>query len=127
MRFPRRLMLAGLLALAGARTFAGEQAFDQKSFDDLRAAHKPVVVFVHADWCPTCKRQQEILDSLLAQSPYQAVTVLRVDYDTQKAEQKALGVAHRSTLIAFKDGTEAERSVADTQPNHLAALLRKAL
>ena len=127
MRFPKRPALAGLLFLAAAHAFAGEQPFDQKAFDDLRAAHKPVVVFVHANWCATCKRQQEILDGLLAQPPYQSLTVLRVDYDAQKAEQKALGVANRSTLVAFKDGAEVERSVADTQPDHLAALLRKAL
>jgi len=53
--------------------------------------------------------------------------VMRVDFDTEKTVQAALKVTSRSTLIAFKGETELGRSVGDTNPDSIAALLAKPL
>jgi len=122
-----RSLVALVLLLSGVFAHAGEQAFDQKSFDDLRAAGKPVVVHVHATWCPVCKKQAQVISALESEDRFKNLTVMRVDFDTDKTVQAALKVTSRSTLIAFKGETELGRSVGDTNPDSIAALLAKPL
>ena len=59
----------------------------------------------------------------------QAVTVMRVDWDSHRdaAIVRELGVRRRSTLIAFNAGKEVGRVVADTSERAIEALLRSAI
>ena len=52
--------------------------------------------------------------------------VFRVDFDSQKDAVKRFGARMQSTLITFKDGKETGRSVGDTDPASIAALVAKA-
>ena len=106
---------------------AAEMPFDQKTFDELRASGKPVVVHVHAVWCGTCKVQASIVTPLLAEPEFASLTVLRADFDQEKALLRAFNVADRSTFIAFRRGKEVARSVADMNKESIANLMRKAL
>ena len=45
---------------------AGPQAFDGKAFAEAQKAGKPILIVVHASWCPTCKAQKPILSELMA-------------------------------------------------------------
>lgn len=121
----RSLMLLSFFA-AGTALAAG-QAFDQAVFDALQKEGRPVLVTIHADWCPTCKAQEPILGELLKTPELQAITALRVDFDQQKAVVKAFKVQYQSTLIVFKGGKEVGRSTGDTKKDSIAALLKKAL
>lgn len=125
LKFFRCLLLLPLLAAATA--LAGVQAFDQAAFDALQRQGKPVLVAIHADWCPTCKAQEPILSELLKTSELQSLTALRVDFDKQKTVVKAFKVQYQSTLIVFKGGREVGRSTGDTQRASIAALLKKAM
>lgn len=122
-----RIVLGFTLVLASLTALAGEVPFSQKTFDDLRASGKPVVVHVHATWCAVCKKQAEIVDTLAADKQFKDLTVLRADFDTEKDLLKTLNVAHRSTFVAFKGSAEVARSAGDTNPDSIAALLTKAL
>ncbi len=131
----RRTAVATLAALAAASAFtllaaparaAEPRPFTQKSFDQLAQAGKPVVVDVSATWCPTCKAQKPIIDSLAKQPAYQGVTVLTVDFDAEKPTLRHFKVAAQSTLIAFKGGKETARTVGDTTPAGIEALFKKA-
>ena len=106
---------------------ADEVSFNQAKFDQANAAGQPVVVYFHADWCPTCRAQAPIVKDLLATPELKNVTVLIADYDTELALRKSLKVANQSTLVVFRQGKEVARSTGDTSREGLAALLKKAI
>jgi len=122
------LKSAALLVISAffSVAMAGEiKVFSQQEFDQLTAAGKPVIVDVSATWCPTCKAQKPILDSLMKQPSYKDVTLLTVDFDTNKALLKTFKVSMQSTLIAFKGTAEVGRSVGDTNPAGIEGLVKK--
>ena len=125
-RFQR--VVAGLaFAGASASLAAVELPFEQKTFDQLRASDKPVVVHVYAVWCGICKVQTSILTPLLGEPEFASLTVLKADFDQEKPLLGALGVSDRSTFVAFKGAKEVGRSVGDMDKESIAKLLRKAL
>jgi thioredoxin 1 len=99
--------------------------YDSKSFAAAQAAGKPILVEIHATWCPTCRAQALILSDLEKQDKFKNLTVFRVDFDSQKDAVKAFGARMQSTLITFKGSRETGRSVGDTNPSSIAALLDK--
>ncbi len=107
---------------------AGEvKPYSQAQFDALTAAGKPVLLAVHADWCPTCKAQKPIVDELMGQPGYKDVTTLVIDFDTDKPLLKTYKISTQSTLIAFKGSRELGRSVGDTSKAGIEGLLKKTL
>ncbi len=108
----------------GARA-AEKLNYDSKSFAAAQAAGKPILVEIHATWCPTCKAQAPILSDLEKQDKFRNLMVFRVDFDSQKDAVKAFGARMQSTLITFKGSQETGRSVGDTNPSSIAALLDK--
>jgi thiol-disulfide isomerase/thioredoxin len=106
---------------------AGESAYTQSAFDQLQKQGQPILVFVYAGWCPTCRTQDPMISKLLKQPPYENITGLRVDFDQQKPVVKAFKVSMQSTLIVFKAGKEVGRSTGDTSEAGIEALLKKAL
>ena len=57
---------AGMALVAPA--YATEtKAFDPASFDAAQKSGKPILVAIHASWCPTCKAQKPILSELMAE------------------------------------------------------------
>ena len=88
---------------------------------------KPVLVWIHASWCPTCKAQAPTLARIEADPQYKDLTVVRVDFDSQKDAVKRFGARMQSTLITFKDGKETGRSVGETDPAALSALVAKTI
>lgn len=117
-----------LVSLFSAGTaWAGDTAFDTATFDALLKQGKPILVSVHADWCPTCRAQAPIVADLLATPELQGITALRVDFDSQKDVRKRFRVTYQSTLIVFKGGQEVGRSTGETDKQRIAALLRRAI
>lgn len=123
--FLSSLLILGILFSACVR--ADQQAFTQAAFDKLQKEGKPILVHIHANWCPTCRAQTPIISSLLKQKDFQNLTLLRVDFDNQKEVVRAFHVSHQSTLIVFKGGKEVDRSLGDTTPSGIEKLLRKTL
>ncbi|MBI4757151.1 MAG: thioredoxin family protein [Betaproteobacteria bacterium] len=114
------------LVAAGAAS-AADAPFDAARFDALNNAGKPVLVAIHADWCPTCKAQEPIVHELLNTPELRGVTALRVDFDSQKDAVRRFRAQYQSTLIVFKGGKEVGRSTGDTRKESIAALLKKAI
>lgn len=124
----RHTITAVLFSSAALVAAAGEiKAFSQQDFDSLARAGRPVVVDVSAPWCPTCKAQKPIVDSLAKQAAYKDVTILTVDFDSEKPVLKQFKVTTQSTLIAFKGGQETARSVGDATPAGIEGLFKKAV
>lgn len=101
-------------------TFATEfKPFEQAQFDALMQQGSPILVQVHADWCPTCRRQEKILTPMLQEPQFAALTAFKVDYDTQDEALKNFRVNRQSTSILFNHGKEVRRSVAQTNAEKL--------
>ncbi|VEI58975.1 protein Trx [Pasteurella multocida] len=93
--------------------------FEQAAFDSAIKNHKPVLIDVYADWCPTCKRQLRVLEPMLKEEKFKEYTVFKVGYDEQKEVLKNFKVTRQSTLILFNEGKEVRRSIAETSEDGL--------
>lgn len=107
--------------------FALGKPYTQDQFDAAMSSGKPILVAVHADWCPTCKAQDPMLSELLKQEKYKNFVTLRVDYDAQKPVVQHFKVPMQSTLLVFKAGKEVGRSTGETHKEKLAELMDKGL
>ena len=123
-----KIALLITLSTLASLAMAGEiKPFSQQDFDKLTADGKSVVVDVSAPWCPTCKAQKPIIDGLMQQPAYKDVTILTLDFDTNKPTLKTFKVTSQSTLLAFKGTKEVARSVGDTSTNGIEGLVKKTL
>jgi len=118
------LVAAGPLASAWANTAV---PFSAEGFKAAQASGSPILVEIHADWCPTCKAQNPILDKLTADPKFKDLKIFRVDFDAMKPVVRQFGAQMQSTLIVFKGSAEQGRSVGDTKEASIAALLDKSL
>jgi thioredoxin 1 len=116
--------LLPLAVLAFASVPAAAQPIRPFSTAALKAAQakgEPVLVDAFAPWCPTCRAQAPTLDAIAASPDYAKLVILRLDYDHQIAEKKALGINQQSTLIAFKGSREVGRTLGVTQADQIKA------
>ncbi|MGA2291753.1 thioredoxin family protein [Bradyrhizobium sp.] len=118
------LLTAGLLSPASADTTV---PFTEQAFKAAQASGSPILVEIHADWCPTCKAQKPILDKLTAEPKFKDLKIFRVDFDAMKPVVKQFGAQMQSTLIVFRGSAEQGRSVGDTKQASISALLDKSL
>ena len=130
---PNRRHVLGALALIAALSFAApsfameKKPFDAKAFEAAQAAGKPILLEVHAPWCPTCKAQTPILSKLSNEAKFKNMVRFNIDFDSQKDLLRKFNVRTQSTLIAFKGKQEAGRSAGDTNATSIEALLAKAI
>jgi thioredoxin 1 len=127
MKMLARLILAIVALLTAVATWAGEVPYNQPALDKALTAGLPTIVFFHADWCPTCKVQQPLVQELLKEPRMKNVTVFLADYDKEKDLKKKLRVSSQSTFVVFKAGKEVARSTGQTNKDELAATFAKAL
>jgi len=128
----RRLFLACLVfsgvALAHIGAYAAQRiAFTPEAFAAAQKSSKPILVDITAPWCPTCKAQQPILRQLMKDARRSELVIIEVDFDSQKEVVRSFNARSQSTLIVFKGETEIGRTVGDTNPASIAALLEAAL
>ena len=115
------------LSLAAPAVALQGSKFTPVALADAQKSGKAVLVEVAAPWCPTCKAQQPILGKLLSTDKFKSFVKLDIDFDSQKTELRSLKVQQQSKLIVFKGDKEVGRSVGDTNPASIEALLAKAL
>jgi thioredoxin 1 len=127
MTFTRRKTLLALAFTAFTSTSA--MAITTKAFDaaDLVAAQKAgktVMLDVTAPWCPTCKAQKSVIDTLAKNPAYANMTIYEIDFDTRKDVLRLFKVQQQSTLIVFKGETETGRSVGITDAKAIETLIK---
>ncbi len=120
-----------ILSAIPSPVWAGEPApFTAKALAEAQAARRPIVVYVGANWCSTCSVQKPVLAEVLAElgkNPEVGdIAVFTVDFDDQKDVLQSLNVQVQSTIIVFRGKTEVGRSVGESDPEELKALLMRA-
>ena len=127
----RRFVVLAAVAASAALTvpaFAADtRTFDPISFAVAQKAGKPIIVAIHASWCPICKAQAAVLRELLAEPEFKDLVYFVVDFDTQKTAVNRFAARAQSTLIAFRGETETGRSVGEGERSAIVALLNKTL
>ncbi|WP_293003052.1 thioredoxin family protein [Nevskia sp.] len=126
----RLLAVVALVAasLLGSVAHAGGIApYTAEAYGQALQSGAPVLLQVHAEWCPTCRAQAPVVKSLVNDPKYANVTVLVVDFDRQKDVRKQFNVSRQSTLVLFAGGQEVARATGITSKGDIGALLDKAL
>ena len=121
-----KIVATALLITASAATFALEiKPYSAQALSDEQQAGKPVTLHFHADWCPTCRAQDKVLQQWKGDASVPG-TLLVVDYDNEKELKKQLGVRTQSTLIAYHGSVEKARVAGETDADKLRAALLSA-
>lgn len=120
------LMIGLSLAPAGVALAAIQAPYTQQAFAASQQEGKPILLDIAASWCPVCAKQHPIIEDLAANPAFKDLVIYKIDFDTQKEVVRALGAKMQSTLIVFHGSTEKGRSVGDTNPDSIKALLEKA-
>lgn len=127
----RRTVLAfALMALpsfAANGLAADRLPFTSPAFAAAQQAGKSILIDIRADWCPTCKAQDRIIEKLAAEQRYRDIVIFAVDFDKQKDIVRAFKAQLQSTLIGFRGEKETRRSTGDTDPLSIEDLLESTL
>lgn len=114
-----RYVLAALtgLLLSTASFALDSEPFTEERFEALQAEGALVLVDVWATWCPTCKRQREILADFQDTHPEVDFTILEVDFDDDKRLVRQFRAPRQSTLVLYRGDEQVWFSVAETREN----------
>jgi thioredoxin 1 len=120
----RRLALALIVTatfglVSAAASAAGFATYSGQSFDQALKSGAPLVVHVHADWCPTCRAQMPTLQSMSGDKQYDKVRFVRVNFDKDRDFLTTYKVASQSTILVFKGGKEVARFAGVTDATQI--------
>lgn len=116
-------VLTALVLLASFSANAEFKTFSKDQYDMAMKDGKTVVVDFYASWCPTCKKQEPILNEIASMKGYENVVALRADFDKEKDLKKSLNVSKQSTVVVFKGGKEVSRKTGSTSKDELKKLI----
>lgn len=122
MKFFSGLAMCGVLLLSMS-TFANFKSFSKADYDVAIKSGGTVVLDFHASWCPTCKKQEPILNEIVGMKGYENIVALKADFDKEKDLKKSLNVSKQSTVVVFKGGKEVGRSIGSTSKDELKKLI----
>lgn len=107
---------------AGGAVLAGSyESYDAAKL--AKAKDGNVVLFFHANWCPTCKALDRDLEAQANNIPAN-LTVLQIDYDTATELKQKYGITSQSTFIQVDEiGRELKRWQGSTTLSDLVAQL----
>jgi thioredoxin 1 len=103
------------------------QPYTATGLQQAQASGKPLAVHFHADWCPTCKAQEQAFNSLRGDPQLKGITLLVANYDNERELKKAMNVRAQSVVVVFRGSKETARIGGETKPDKLKAALLTAL
>ncbi|PLX28584.1 hypothetical protein C0581_01620 [Candidatus Parcubacteria bacterium] len=89
-----------------------------------RAENGDVVLFFHANWCPTCRSLDKKLNEELSDFPAD-LTVLKADYDTEKELRKKYAITSQHTLVQVdKDGNMIQKKIGGNRLSDITSWVK---
>ncbi|MCU0819367.1 MAG: thioredoxin family protein [Beijerinckiaceae bacterium] len=125
----RALMAMSGLALSGGFFVAlaalppGFTDYSKEKFEAALKGAKPVLVHVHADWCPVCVRQERAFKEISESADFKRFNAIQVNFDMDTDFRKAFNVNNQSVILIFKGGKEAGRIGGVTDPAKIGDFL----
>jgi len=92
-----------------------KQPFTEEVFRQAQAEGKLILIDVYAPWCPTCRKQHNVLNDYLAANPQSELLVLEVDFDNQKDWVTYFKAPRQSTLVLYRGEEQLWLTVAQTK------------
>lgn len=126
MKLVRLITAAALFCTCVASHALEIKPYSAAAMAEAQKANKPVALRFRADWCPTCRLQDKLLDAMKA-VPGLDITVLAVNYDTARDLKKQFAIRSQSTLVVLRGQKETGRSINDTTAAGLRTTLKTAL
>ena len=119
------LAIVAVVAVAQPALAVERKPFTAATLQAAQAQGRPILVDVAAWWCPVCKSQEAKIKRITADPRFDKLLILRLDYDKQKNEWRALGASKQATLIGYKGRQEVGRIAFQTNEALIADLLGK--
>ncbi|MBQ7718297.1 MAG: thioredoxin [Clostridia bacterium] len=94
--------------------------------ETVKNSAKPVLIDFYADWCGPCKMIAPEIEELESEMGDKAV-FCKINVDDAESIALSLGIDAIPTIIIFKNGSEAARSVGLVSKDQLAAKLGELL
>lgn len=126
MKLARLIVAAALVGSAALAHALDIKPYSADALANAEKAGQPVALHFRADWCPTCRAQDKALQSLKAEKGLD-ITVLSVNYDTEKDMKRRFKINSQSTLVVLKGDKESARLVGDTSSLNIMMALKSAL
>jgi len=126
----RRLMIPLfflLLTVSGLARALDIQPYTAAALQQAQAAGKPVAVHFHADWCSTCKAQEQAFSGLRGDPQLKGITLLVANYDNERELKKTMNVRSQSVVVVFRGSKETARIGGETKPDKIKTALLTAL
>lgn len=124
----RPLLVGAALAItASVVSAAGIVKYNTPSFTKALNKGKTIVVHVHAKWCITCVRQEKPLNTELSKPAFSKVLAFQVNFDKDRDFLNKYRINTQSTIMVFKKGQLVGKSIGQTNPVAISAILQKAL
>lgn len=120
------LMFSQLPAVQAQDAEIEKEPFTEERFNELREAGAVVLVDIFADWCPTCAKQQKLIQQYREENPDNEFHILEVDFDDNKQAVRELRAPRQSTILLFKGNEQYWYSVAETRYEVFERELNKA-
>jgi len=120
------LIFSQISVIQAQDTKVEKEPFTQERFDELRESGAVVLVDIFADWCPTCAKQQNLIQQYRNQNPDNEFHILEVSFDDNKRAVRELRAPRQSTILLFKGNEQYWYSVAETRYEVFERELNKA-
>ncbi|MDR1413987.1 MAG: thioredoxin [Puniceicoccales bacterium] len=98
------------------------KALDATNFDETLGQNSIVVVDFWAPWCGPCRALAPVIEQV-AEEVGESTLVAKVNVDEASQLGERFGVQSIPTIIYFRNGLEAERSVGMTTKADIMATL----
>ena len=95
-----------------------------KSFKEIIAADKPVLIDFTASWCGPCKAQSPILDQVKNEVGDTA-SIIKIDVDKNPSIAQSMNVTGVPTLMLFRNGKQLWRRSGVSDKGTLVSLIQQ--
>lgn len=126
MNLERLVVAAALFGTAALAHALDSKPYTAEALATAERAGQPVALLFHADWCPTCRAQDKVLQSLKTEKGLD-LTVLVANYDTEKDLKRRFRISAQSTIVVLKGAKETARLIGDTSVDGIRSALKSAL